>query len=144
VANGDGWSALLALQRATHVTLEAVTEEIAGLKLGAAETNVLANLAVGGGRTISELSAAVGSRATTMTSVLDRLERRGLIARSPVPHDRRAIRIELTPDGRRAATAVRRAFRRVEKRALGDLPAQTLSALREALDALTGVQHDKG
>lgn len=134
----EGWSALLALQRATHVTLDAVAAELVELDLGAAESNVLANLAAGGSRTISELAAAVGSRATTMTSVLDRLERRGLITRRAVPQDRRAVRIELTASGRRTAAVVRRAFRRVEARAFGQLPPRTVAALREALDAIAG------
>lgn len=139
VADDREWSALLALQRATHVTLDAVASRVADLGLGAAETNVLANLAAGAARTISELSAAVGSRTTTMTSVLDRLERRGLVTRCAVPDDRRAVRIDLTPDGRRIATTIRRAFRDVEASAIGHLPAPTVAALREALDALAEV-----
>jgi DNA-binding MarR family transcriptional regulator len=132
---------LLALQRATHVTLAAVAEELADLHLGAAELNVLANLVPGETWTASELAAAAGSRPTTMTSVLDRLEARRLIRRRPHPADRRALRIELTADGRRAATAVRNAFIRVETRALAGLPVASVVGLRRALSALAGDGH---
>lgn len=132
---------LLRLQRATHVTLDAAAAELGDLRLGAAEMNVLANLADGTARTASELASAVGSRPTTMTSVLDRLEQRRLITRRADPADRRAIRIQLTAEGRRLGAAVRRAFRRVETRVLGRLPAATVAAFEEALAAMTGDGH---
>jgi MarR family transcriptional regulator, organic hydroperoxide resistance regulator len=133
------WSALLALQRATHATLQVLAAELVDLDLTASEINALANLADGRGRTVSELGAAVGARPTTLTSVLDRLERRGHITRGTRPGDRRAVLIELTPSGRVAAAAIRQAIADLERRALGDLPAGTMAVLRSALEALTEV-----
>jgi DNA-binding MarR family transcriptional regulator len=133
------WSALLALQRATHATLQVLTAELVDLDLTASEINALANLADGQGRTVSELGAAVGARPTTLTSVLDRLERRGHITRGARPGDRRAVLIELTPSGRLTATTIRQAIADLERRALGDLPADAIATLRAALQALTDV-----
>jgi DNA-binding MarR family transcriptional regulator len=127
----------LALQRATHATLRLITAELADLDLTASEINVLANLADGQARTVSELGAAVGSRPTTLTSVLDRLERRGHITRGARPGDRRAVVIELTPSGRTAAATIRQTLSDLERRALGDLPAATINGLHTALQALT-------
>ncbi len=45
---------------------------------------------------ISELSKKTGLAKTTLTSMLDRLERSGHIRREPDPYDRRAVRICLT------------------------------------------------
>ena len=133
------WTALLALQRATHATLQVLAAELVDLDLTASEINALANLADGRGRTVSELGAAVGARPTTLTSVLDRLERRGHITRGTRPGDRRAVLIELTPSGRLTATTIRQAVTDLERRALGDLPAATIIALRTALETLTDV-----
>ncbi|MEW2489531.1 MarR family transcriptional regulator [Streptomyces sp. NPDC048411] len=133
------WSALLALQRATHATLQVLAAELVDLDLTPSEINALANLADGRGRTVSELGAAVGTRPTTLTSVLDRLERRGHITRGIRPGDRRAVLIELTSSGRLAATTIRQAVTDLEHRALGDLPADAVAALRTALQALTEV-----
>ena len=133
------WSALLALQRATHATLQVLAAELVDLDLTASEINALANLADGQGRTVSELGAAVGARPTTLTSVLDRLERRGHITRGTRPGDRRAVLIELTPSGRLTATTIRQAIADLERRALGDLPADAITALRAALELLTDV-----
>jgi len=135
----SGWSALLALQRATHATLQVLAAQLTDLDLTASEINALANLADGRGRTVSELGAAAGTRPTTLTSVLDRLERRGHISRGPVPGDRRAVLIELTPSGRLAAATIRQAVTDLERRALGSLPADAIAGLRAALHALTEV-----
>lgn len=69
--------------------------------------------------------------------MLDRLERRGHITRGIRPGDRRAVLIELTSSGRLAATTIRQAVTDLEHRALGDLPADAVAALRTALQALT-------
>ncbi|MGH3376137.1 MAG: MarR family winged helix-turn-helix transcriptional regulator [Actinoallomurus sp.] len=133
------WSALLALQRATHATLQVLASELVDLDLTSSEINALANLADGRGRTVSELGAAVGTRPTTLTSVLDRLERRGHITRGNRPGDRRAVLIELTSSGRLAATTIRQAITDLEHRALDGLPADAITGLRAGLEALTGV-----
>ncbi|MFE0653381.1 MarR family winged helix-turn-helix transcriptional regulator [Streptomyces sp. NPDC059534] len=133
------WSALLALQRATHATLQVLAAELVDLDLTASEINALANLADGRGRTVSELGAAVGTRPTTLTSVLDRLERRGHITRGSRAGDRRAVLIELTASGRLAATTIRQTITDLEHRALGHLTADVVASLRTALEALTVV-----
>ena len=133
------WSALLALQRATHATLHVLSAELVDLDLTASEINALANLADGRGRTVSELGTAAGTRPTTLTSVLDRLERRGHITRGTRPGDRRAVLIELTSSGQLAATTIRRAIADLEHRALDGLPDDAIACLRAALQALTEV-----
>jgi len=50
--------------------------------------------------TPTELYRSVLVSSATMTERLDRLERRGLIARRPADRDRRSILVELTPAGR--------------------------------------------
>ncbi|HVU91226.1 MAG TPA: MarR family transcriptional regulator [Jatrophihabitans sp.] len=129
------------LQRATHVVLEALEGELAGLKLRASEINVLANLADGEPRPVSRLAAEVGSRPTTMTTVLDRLAARALIRRTANPDDRRSLLIELTPAGRRTARRVRSAVDRVEEQAVAGLSPHAVAALRRGLAALGG-SHD--
>lgn len=135
----SGWSALLALQRATHATLQLLAAELVDLDLTASEINALANLADGRARTMSELGAAVGIRPTTLTSVLDRLERRGHITRGARPGDRRAVLIGLTASGRQAATAIQQAITTLERRALAGLPPAAIDGLRAGLEALTEV-----
>lgn len=129
--------ALLALQRATHATLHVLAAELVDLDLTASEINTLANLADRQGRTVSQLGAAVGTRPTTLTSVLDRLERRGHITRGTRAGDRRSVLIELTPSGRLAADTIRQTLADLEHRALADLPAEAVTGFYAVLRALT-------
>jgi MarR family 2-MHQ and catechol resistance regulon transcriptional repressor len=52
--------------------------------------------------------------------LVDQLEERGLVRRKPVENDRRRVRIELTPAGRRA---IHRAFQRHARRVAKELSA---------------------
>jgi MarR family transcriptional regulator, organic hydroperoxide resistance regulator len=130
-------SALLALQRASHATLQLLAAELVDLDLTASEINALANLADGQGRTVSQLGAAVGARPTTLTSVLDRLERRGHITRRTRPADRRSVLIELSPSGRAAADTIRQALATFEQRAFADLPPAAVDSFYHVLQTLT-------
>ncbi len=132
-------SALLALHRTTHATLHVLGRRLAGLDLTAAEINALAALADGHERTVSELGAAVGSRPTTLTSVLDRLERRGHLVRGPRPGNRRVVVLTLTDSGRVAAEQIRHVMAEMENSALDGLPASTIAAFHTVLTALAEV-----
>jgi MarR family transcriptional regulator, organic hydroperoxide resistance regulator len=132
----SGRSALLALQRATHATLHLIASELVDLDLTASEINALANLADGQGRTVSQLGAAVGARPTTLTSVLDRLERRGHITRGTLAGDRRSVLIQLSDSGRAAAAVIRQTLAQLENRALDGLPPGAITGFHAVLDAL--------
>ena len=132
------WSPLLALQRATHHTLDLLGARLAGLGLTPAELNVLATLGDGQPRTVSQLADDVGSRATTMTSVLDRLARRELITRQQHPSSRRSVVIALTASGASAAETVRTAVAELESALLKELSPVQLAGLRAGLEQLGG------
>lgn len=127
---------LLALQRATHATLQVLAAELIDLDLAPSEINALANLADGRGRTVSELGRAAGVRPTTLTSLLDRLERRGLVTRGSLTGDRRAVLVALTPQGRRFARQIQQAVSSLERRALDRVPATSIAGFHEVVRAL--------
>jgi DNA-binding MarR family transcriptional regulator len=66
---------------------------------------------------IGELAAAEGVAAPTMTRLVDRLERDGLVGRGPDPDDRRGVLVRATPKGSRELRRGRR--RRVQALAAG-------------------------
>jgi MarR family transcriptional regulator, organic hydroperoxide resistance regulator len=130
---------VLALHRTTHCTLHALGSALADLNLGAAEINALANLADRGALSVRELSAETGTRATTLTGVLDRLESRGYLTRELDATDRRSFRLPLTPAGQAVAERVRAAVADIERDALAGLSATQIAGFHAVITAL---QHD--
>jgi DNA-binding MarR family transcriptional regulator len=130
---------ILALHRATHATLYALAARLAGLDLPAADINALANLADGTARSVGVLAAVTATKPTTLTSVLDRLARRGYLTRDVDPADRRSFLISLTPDGQVAARTVAAAVTDLERQALATVTQEDLAGFRAVIGALTEV-----
>ena len=61
---------------------------------------------------LSELSKALHVSAPTATGIIDRLEKSGYVKRIPDQDDRRAINIELTPQGITVAKKIRSAIQK--------------------------------
>jgi DNA-binding MarR family transcriptional regulator len=132
-------SVILALHRATHATLHALTAALADLDLPAADIDVLAILADGAGRTVGALATATATRPSTLTSLLDRLTKRGYIAREQDPADRRSFLISLTPAGRAVAEQAAAAIDDLERQALTTVTPPQRAGFHAVIDALTEV-----
>jgi DNA-binding MarR family transcriptional regulator len=135
-------SVIVELEAAVHRVLDHLAAELSDLGLRHAEVNVLAQLRPGAPRAVGELAAATGQRPSTLTGVLDRLERRRLVRRRVNPADRRSFTIELTAAGTRAAARVHAAFAGLDERVLADLPPSAADGFHHVLDALE--RHTKG
>jgi DNA-binding MarR family transcriptional regulator len=130
---------VLALQRTTHCTLRALSTTLAGENLTAAEINALANLAdTGDGSALSvrELSDRTGTKASTLTGVLDRLESRGYLTRELDAADRRSFRLPLTETGQAVAARVSAAIADLERAALARLSAEQIAGYHAVITAL--------
>lgn len=103
---------------------------------GARDWLVLCALAAGPRQTQLSLAHALGLDKTTLTSLLDRLENRGLITRCLDAHDRRARIPVLTDAGRSVQCEVASARDRAEAEALGDFTAAERELLRGFLTRL--------
>ena len=60
--------------------------------------------------TMNQLAAYLGLDKSSVTGLIDRAERRGLVAREPSPADRRSVLVSLTEPGRALAARVQAAF----------------------------------
>ena len=77
------------------------------LGLASAQLPVLAMLADGQRLTQKQLAEAAEIEQPTMAQLLARMERDGLIRRTPNPHDKRSTLIALTPRAQQALPAAR-------------------------------------
>ncbi|WP_310738938.1 MarR family transcriptional regulator [Microbispora sp. H10830] len=83
---------------------------------------------------MSELGAMLGLAKSSLTGLVDRSERNGLVQRTPDPQDSRAVRVSLTGEGAELADEFyTETCRRVEELVSGLAPAE-----RDALAALLG------
>jgi DNA-binding MarR family transcriptional regulator len=83
---------------------------------------------------MTELGAALGLAKSSLSGLVDRTERNGLVQRTPNPADTRTTTVALTPKGRRLA----RRFYAATCRRIDELPAGLEPAEREALATLLG------
>jgi DNA-binding MarR family transcriptional regulator len=79
------------------------------------------------------LARRAGLEPSTMTGLLDRMARDGLVRREADPSDRRAQRIFLTDHGRDAEGPVNEVVDSTVERVLGDVPGDDLRLLKNTL-----------
>ncbi len=127
---------MLALHRTTHHTLHVLSAALADLNLSAADINALANLGGGGTVNVRRLSEKTGTRTSTLTGLLDRLENRGYLTRELDPADRRSFLLPLTEAGQAVAARVLDAVAELERGALARLSATQLAGYHAVITAL--------
>lgn len=73
------------------------------------------------GQTQAELLASVGLDHSTVSKSLKRMQERGLVEREPTEHDRRAMRVRLTPKGEGMRGPLERIWATLERTSVRDL-----------------------
>jgi DNA-binding MarR family transcriptional regulator len=128
------------IHRATHrigLSLDRLGEP----RVNQGEAHVLAQLASEGDLTIAAIHRAFAHKRSTLTSILDRLEERGLILRESDIRDRRTFVVKLTREGRALARRVLAHLEAFEASVLKVAGRQDLEAFHRVLEALDR-EHD--
>ena len=87
------------INRAARAFASRLADELRPFEVGIGQWAVLLHLWGNDGMTQAQLSRRVAIEQPTMVRTIDRMERDGLVTRSPDPNDRRASRITLTERG---------------------------------------------
>ncbi|MGC5021693.1 MarR family winged helix-turn-helix transcriptional regulator [Micromonospora sp. DT47] len=127
------------IYRLARIVGDAQEKVYANWGLGRGEFDVLAALRRSGepyALAPKALTAALMLTSGGMTGRLDRLERQGLVRRTPDPADRRGLRVTLTQQGRRVVEEAAEAGLEVQRRTLDALPAEDQARLGDLLRAL--------
>jgi DNA-binding MarR family transcriptional regulator len=135
---------LLAL--ASHAVARGFAEELRGRGTSLPAWRVLAALRASPGLTVTALAEACLLQQPTMTKLLDRMTRDGLVARAPDARDRRVVRVALTPDGDARAAGLFAAAARYEARVLARHPrAEGIKEILRGIIARPGpARHARG
>lgn len=86
--------------------------------------------------TMNELARLLGLDKSSVTGLVDRAERRGLVARAPSAADRRAVRVSLTAEGRSLMSTAAGRFATDVSAMLGHLTARDRDSLSRLISRL--------
>ena len=90
--------------------------------------------------TMNELARLLGLDKSSVTGLVDRAERRGLVERIPSAADRRSVIVRLTPSGREQVAAAAGLFARDVAALLSVLPARDQATLTRLVSRLLVAQ----
>jgi DNA-binding MarR family transcriptional regulator len=127
--------AFLAVQRLAGDLLQGVTELLKGSGLSGAQYNVLRILRGAGdsGLSCGQIAERLITRDPDITRLLDRLEKRGLVARVRDTADRRVVTTRITEEGLEVLAALDEPVAALHRRQLGHLGKDRLRQLLELL-----------
>jgi DNA-binding MarR family transcriptional regulator len=128
--------AVMQWQDETQAYDEAVGEK---LGLNGAERRCLGFLH-GGPQPAGAIAATVGLTPAAVTSLLDRLEARGLLKRGRTARDRRKVMVEITPEARMLAERYYGAIAREGAAALGAFGTDELAVVLRFMNAALDLQ----
>jgi len=111
---------------------------LAPLGIHAGQDRLLQELWREDGITQRRLIERLSVEPPTVTGIVQRLEREGLLTREPDADNRRVQRVYLTEAGRKLEDPVRRVWREVEDGFLRDLSAADRDRLQQLLTQLVG------
>ena len=123
------------VHRATH-RIGLHIERLGAASVTQGEAHILAHLVASEQATVADLHRALAHKRSTLTSILDRLEARGLIDRTTDARDRRTFVISLTAQGRALSRRVSSHLAAFESRVLKRVSARDMAAFARVLDAL--------
>ena len=136
-ANVLATEAAMNTMRTADMLFDRIGRLLRPLNVSAAGGLVLGLLRDNGPISPSELGERLIVTRATVTGVLDSLERRGFVRRSPNPADRRGLLVEITPAGLDVLRELRTIVHRNEKAWLGAL---SDPELRDYVDLLHRIQ----
>jgi DNA-binding MarR family transcriptional regulator len=129
---------LASLERAAHLIGAYLDPTVSKLGITQGEAHVLAQLATHGPITIGDLHREFGHKRSTLTNIVDRLERRRLVRREVNLKDRRSFVVNLTAAGRRAAGPITLALDELERALDSHADKRGLAKTVDALEQLVG------
>ena len=130
------------VHRATHrigLYLDDLRER--GLTQG--EAHILALLARPGHANIGDLHRGLAHKRSTLTSILDRLAKRGLITRVVGETDRRTFVVTLTAKGRKLANRIQRHLSALERAVVDRVTVADVNGFNRVVAALEQEAHQR-
>lgn len=114
----------------THLNSSLVAD---GVKVTITQAGILFLLRQQDGRTMTELSQIMGLDNSTITGLIDRMEKSGFVTRNSNPSDRRLSHIYITPRGQDEAGKAKVVIRRVNEEVKKDFSSADIETFKGIL-----------
>lgn len=124
------------LARTARSMKRALEAHLSTHNITASQYIVLALLSEHDGISLSRLGERLYFDSPTITGIIDRMERGGLVQRKRTPHDRRVINIFLTPKGKDTFRHIQVIAEEVNARAMKSFTAKQEKEFLESLDRI--------
>ena len=131
---------LYLLARASHVISAEFHEQLRRRGIGVPVWRVLASLVGSGGETVTGLAETCLLQQPTMTKLLDRMVRDGLVKRTQDTRDRRVVRVALTTRGEVVAADLVQVAKHHEAEVLARHPEAEALAIKTLLRSIIARQ----
>ncbi|MGE5582392.1 MAG: MarR family winged helix-turn-helix transcriptional regulator [Bacillota bacterium] len=105
-------------------------QRLSGYDLTVPKALLLLEISPGGGENPKSLAAKLDLESSSMTGLLDRLERKGLIERRRDPGDRRGVKIFLTPSGVAARETIKSLVEEIDRKVQEALSPEDIKTYR--------------
>ncbi|WP_420996688.1 MarR family winged helix-turn-helix transcriptional regulator [Cupriavidus sp. 30B13] len=126
------------MARAKNMLSHEVELEVNGLDITHAQATCLMMLAAGRGSTVTDLGRELSTDMGSVTRLLGRMEKRGLIERQRSDADRRVVDVSITAAGHALVQALPRIYCRVLNRHFRDFSEAELQTFRSMLHRIIG------
>jgi len=93
--------------------------------------------------TLNQLASHLYLDKSTVSRVVNAMERKGLIARRPHSDDRRAVMLDATDEGRQLCELIRSDLEEQEKRLIADFEPETRAAMIELIGRLAKAAEER-
>jgi DNA-binding MarR family transcriptional regulator len=107
-----------------------------GLSITVVQAGLLFLLGQQDSRTMTELSRLLFTENSSMTRLVDRMEKGGLVQRQADPQDRRTLIISITEAGRKQADAAKKIVKAVNEEVKARLSPEELEVFKKVLGRL--------
>lgn len=107
-----------------------------GLALTAQQAAILTYVEVAGAKSIGEIAVRIGVNQSVATRLIDRVEDKGLVARSRHPEDRRSVRVSATQEGSRAVAVYLPRINMLKRRLFAGVAGADIETFWQVLTAI--------
>ena len=107
-----------------------------GIKTTLSQTGILFLLRQGDGQSMTQLSNALDIDNSTLTGLIDRMERSGFVTRRPGDSDRRALRISITPQGLKESNRASPLIRKINEGIKSGISQEEIETFKRVLGSL--------